>query len=358
MFGIFRFVLAINVVLFHLADVPTIGPYAVFSFFVLSGYLMTAVMNESYGYTKLGIWRFWINRWLRLYPYYWFGLILTCSGILLVTGREFALRFHQALYLPGDSMEWIQNIFMVYWAEQPISILPRLSPASWALSIELFFYLLISLGASINRMATLTWFGLSVVYAAFQALAYQNGLTYGTVIAASLPFAVGALVYHEMPTIRRLAGSNHLILLTGTLLLMVLNAVLPSLLREWAGEHHWKIGFACGYIDLVLSACAVAFLSMKKTRKKSLNRIDKYLGDLSYPIYIFHWFGACFAAYILTGTGISTDRPSLVLAFSGLLISMLSWYVALPIIVRPIDRIRNKVREHKSKLSRHNQRNP
>ena len=53
--GIYRFLLALNVVIFHLLDVPAIGPFAVFSFFVLSGFLMTLIMKETYGYSLSGL---------------------------------------------------------------------------------------------------------------------------------------------------------------------------------------------------------------------------------------------------------------------------------------------------------------
>ena len=55
MFGTYRILLAIMVVLLHYADVPMIGQYAVFAFFSLSGYLMTFIMQQNYGYTARGI---------------------------------------------------------------------------------------------------------------------------------------------------------------------------------------------------------------------------------------------------------------------------------------------------------------
>lgn len=46
--------LAFEVVVFHLLSVPIIGRYAVMSFFVLSGFLMTTIMHQTYGYTLKG----------------------------------------------------------------------------------------------------------------------------------------------------------------------------------------------------------------------------------------------------------------------------------------------------------------
>ena len=50
MFGIFRTFLAVNVILLHIFNVPTLGNYSVFAFFILSGFLMTLVVNENYDF--------------------------------------------------------------------------------------------------------------------------------------------------------------------------------------------------------------------------------------------------------------------------------------------------------------------
>lgn len=46
MFGIFRTMLALVVVGEHLGPVAHVGPYAVFDFYALSGYLMTAILHD------------------------------------------------------------------------------------------------------------------------------------------------------------------------------------------------------------------------------------------------------------------------------------------------------------------------
>ena len=77
MFGILRTLLAINVVLLHIFNVPKLGNYSVSFFFVLSGFLMTLIMNKTYGFTSSGVVFFWKNRILRLYPVYLVLLSIT-----------------------------------------------------------------------------------------------------------------------------------------------------------------------------------------------------------------------------------------------------------------------------------------
>jgi len=77
MLGIFRYILALMVTLSHLwtglAGWSGVG--AVFGFYVISGYLMTSVLNQSYGFTPQGLGRYALNRFLRIFPTYWFVLL-------------------------------------------------------------------------------------------------------------------------------------------------------------------------------------------------------------------------------------------------------------------------------------------
>lgn len=52
--GLLRLGLATMVVLHHLMSFPFIGHHAVLFFFTISGYLMTLVMQNRYGYSAAG----------------------------------------------------------------------------------------------------------------------------------------------------------------------------------------------------------------------------------------------------------------------------------------------------------------
>ena len=147
MFGIFRFVLALNVVLFHILAIPEVGPLAVYSFFILSGYLMTYIMQETYGYSYAGIRKYALNRFFRLYPVYWALLLVSVILVLFTDANYFAL-FHNKMTLPSNPTEVMANVLMIYPELRPGDYSVRLAPATWALTIELFFYLLIGIGIS------------------------------------------------------------------------------------------------------------------------------------------------------------------------------------------------------------------
>ena len=61
MFGTYRTLLAVMVVFLHIGGVPVLGGYAVFGFYILSGYLMTFIMQNNYGYDRSGLAKYALN---------------------------------------------------------------------------------------------------------------------------------------------------------------------------------------------------------------------------------------------------------------------------------------------------------
>ena len=78
MFGVYRAFLALMVVALHLGGLPVVGAYAVFGFYVLSGYLMTLIMQDRYGYTASGRSAYAVNRFLLVVVQIYGSLIEFC----------------------------------------------------------------------------------------------------------------------------------------------------------------------------------------------------------------------------------------------------------------------------------------
>ena len=55
------------------------------------------------------------------------------------------------MLIPNDPSSWIANLFMVYPNFEPVLYPIRLAPTTWALTIELAFYLAIGLGFSKSK---------------------------------------------------------------------------------------------------------------------------------------------------------------------------------------------------------------
>jgi peptidoglycan/LPS O-acetylase OafA/YrhL len=295
-FGIYRFILAVNVVVYHILEVPSIGPYAVYSFFVLSGFLMTMIMQETYGYSLSGFKSYAFNRFLRLYPVYW-ALLVIIVIFILVVGQDFSLAFHPTMMIPDDSGSWIANLFMVYPQFEPVLYPVRLAPATWALTIELVFYLLIGLGLSKSKMLTTIWFLSSLAWVLWTNVSIGKwGIGYGDIFIASLPFSIGALVYHYKSSV---SGFINKIGVLPILSIFIINILTVVACHYFWVDKFWFFNAVGTWVNLIFSGI-VTILLLEHGRSYLSKKTDRFLGDLSYPIYIFHWSGASLASWLIT----------------------------------------------------------
>lgn len=336
MFGTYRTFLAFMVVALHLGGVPKIGAYAVFGFYCLSGYLMTLIMQTNYGYTAKGISKYALNRFLRIYPIYWISILFSVV-LIWNLGDAYTSNYHPLIYLPGDFIELIQNIMLFF----PFKGSPRLTPPSWALAVEIFFYVLIGLGLSKNRRITMGWFILSVLYL-IGALILQLGWShrYYTIFAASLPFSTGALIFHYKYEItqyhNKFTGKTYNYLPFILLSAILLNWFLGILSNQSTG-----IFF---YSNFILCALMVAVLLSRKELPFISQGFDKWLGDFSYPIYLIHYQVGMLVLIFLSAFGLELTRPNLILmVISTPLIFAFAWLITIA-IERPIEIIRSKIK--------------
>ena len=152
MIEVARYMLALIVALTHLQPLGMgrPGSIAVFAFYTLSGYLMTRVLNERYGFTARGTAAFLLNRVLRLWPAYFAILGLTLIALWFLPLQN----FYPLIRFPMTPAEIVGNIAIlgqvtfdfVQW-----SSLAKPTVTSWSLSIEVFSYLL--LGGAYQSLA-------------------------------------------------------------------------------------------------------------------------------------------------------------------------------------------------------------
>lgn len=341
-FGIWRLLLAFEVVVFHLLTFPLIGYFAVVSFFVLSGFLMTMIMHSTYGYSWRGRSYFALNRALRLYPSFWLAIIISLLVIAVFGGAAVA-DYKSAIAVPQTAREWFENLSMLYLDWMPLRVEPRLAPPSWALTTEIFFYTLIGLGISRWRWLTLTWLAASVVYVAY-ILGFDLGhdWLYRAISSGSLPFAMGASAFHFREHLTQRIDAwriRPVPLLFGRWILM-----LGVVLMAGTGLVDYRFTDGVNQINAAISALLVISLYAVRPEGR-MQRLDRRLGDFSYPVYLLHWQAGAIASLALFG------KPVLGMSVP----SLVSFAVALPILflfsavcVYGIDvwvnRMRNKVR--------------
>ncbi len=337
MFGTYRTLLALMVVALHLGGIPVIGAYAVFGFYTLSGYLMTFIMQNNYGYTPGGIYKYAVNRFLRIYPIYWIALLFSV-GLAWYLGNGFTSNYHPAFYLPDDLFGLAKNLLLFF----PFQERPRLAPPAWALTVELFFYILIGLGISKNKRRTVVWLGLSILYHGL-IIAFQMGWhqRYYTIPAASLPFATGAMIYHFKDRLIHYADQK-----MGRLdpfsAYIIFSVILINWFIGYLTAQSEGISF---YLNYVLSAAMVVILSEKRVLPLISRTFDRWMGDFSYPIYLIHYQVGLVVVIFSGSLGFELKRPNLTLMSVSIpMIFLFSWMITIT-VARPLESLRSKVKQ-------------
>jgi peptidoglycan/LPS O-acetylase OafA/YrhL len=290
MFGSLRFLLAYLVILSHLVGteyVAHFGFYAVRGFFVISGLMMTAALNEVYGFDGL---RFWTNRALRLLPPYYFVCALTLIAIAIAPDQAAEyLKFWRRL---PDANDLLINL-AVLPLQLPYGSF-RLIPPFWSVAIEIDMYLLLFLVVS----RQMSWALIALVAGLTYQLvciydALNWGLTYFTAPSAVFPFAVGAVLYF----LRRRGGWVASPLAAGC-------AFAAWLANMLAGGSVFPTSYIFGWGYLVDTACfgvVVSGLSGISSHRFGplAERIDRMLGEWSYFAFLVHWLAGFLVAGIL-----------------------------------------------------------
>jgi peptidoglycan/LPS O-acetylase OafA/YrhL len=326
MFGAFRWALAHMVMLSHLWPAASLwaGPYAVFGFWALSGFLMTLVLERSYGGSGSGVSRYLANRALRIYPPYLATLVL---ALPLLSAFPWLARSVSTMRIPVDATAWLQNLVIFTTHLDRLHAAGPIPPI-WSVDIELWFYLAMPL--LVRRRAVLVlWFAASVGWAVWLVVGGQPfNARYSNLAAASLPYSAGALcASFRAPLGRLFAARWHLPL---SLALFALNAALPRAAFGW--------GF---YASLAATLYVIVAWGRLRPRQvpRTWARLDARLGDLSYTVFLCHWP----VALAVLALGAAHGKGA-ALYFAALpLVNACAWGIHRG-VEQPIARLRDRVR--------------
>jgi peptidoglycan/LPS O-acetylase OafA/YrhL len=297
--GAFRLALAGAVVVSHVSAFD-IGRLGVLLFFYLSGYWTARIWAEKFASRKIG--RFYAARYLRIAPLFY-----------LVTVGAALLR-HQPLHFVNLSLLGIAST-----DADPTGV-------SWSLDIELQFYLLLPwVAAGLSgrwRAPVLAAIGLLAV-AGWYLESYDNIHT----VAKYLPvFALGVLTYGATwkPSLR-----VAMISAAGFLAMTAATAFTPFFLKTSAkpfDQDIWSFLWMLPLVPYVMRS-----LTVRSTR------LDRHLGNLSYPLYLVH-FAVIASAMERFGQGIAVKLGGVSFAIAAA--------VALYVLIdRPVDRWRVRLTE-------------
>lgn len=309
--GLFRLVLAFCVVLSHGLNIPIPAAgadIAVQTFYIVSGFYMGLVLTEKYSRFS----SYFTNRLLRLYPAYFVVLAATLAHSLLrwLIGRSAAqpgLLQYETHFEPLDwpAQAYVVGTNLLLWGQDLALFLELadggrslsfttnfmnstpavekflLVPQAWSLSIELAFYLL---APWLVLRSTRALAGLVAATVILRLLLVAAGLSFDPWTYRFFPveigsFVAGILIYRSMKH-RTSSVPTQRVAVAGLVAAALTLSLFP---------HHWVVRV------VFYAYCAWALpLAFTLTRQNSL---DRYLGELSYPVYLSHLLVISVALY-------------------------------------------------------------
>jgi peptidoglycan/LPS O-acetylase OafA/YrhL len=274
-----------NPILRSFGALVRVGWAGVTLFFLLSGFLITGILWDSYGDDHW--WRnFYARRALRIFPLYYGSLAL----LLLVAAfdRSFGSQF-RLIWIPGL---FLQNLPQLAYSKTQFH--PLIIEHYWSLAVEEQFYLLwpflLSLMRSRKQAATLciTVFGLSLLIRLLACALVPGSNGY----VQTLPARAGELAIGAWLAI--MFRSAYWMKLQSVL---PIAAVLGGLVLLGVGVHEGGLRLE-GTLQTTVGVCAatvfLAAILARSLEPGLLQRVAslgwlRWIGGISFGIYVYHF---------------------------------------------------------------------
>ncbi|WP_337269470.1 acyltransferase family protein [Oryzifoliimicrobium ureilyticus] len=323
-----RSVAVIPVILFH-ASVPGFsgGFIGVDIFFVISGYLITTIIDQDLTRDQFSIARFYERRFRRILPALLFVLVLTTISAWIIFLPSFLRDYNASLVSVGT---FTSNIY--FWRnsgyfDNSANLRPLLH--TWSLAVEEQFYI----GMPILMMIT-------------KRMGQSSRLALFAVIA-TLSFGLSVYATSVAPTANFfLLPTRSWELLVGAILALTVNGDrLSSVARNVLGIAGLCITALCvGFYSeatpfpglAAMPPCiGAALLILSGRSQKALSarllslRPLVFIGKISYSLYLMHWPVTVFLRYLTLEEPTLGDAAFIVLF--GMVLAIISWrYVERP----------------------------
>jgi peptidoglycan/LPS O-acetylase OafA/YrhL len=363
--GTVRFLLALCVAVAHSPGSAIFGitmmngVIAVQCFYVISGFLITMILNERPEYQRLG--SFYLSRYLRLWPVY---ILIAALTFLFFQWPNFLGRLPRLANWPACAWIVFSNLTMFFqdWflflkfcgrslcftpafehLIEPIPYAFDLVPQAWTLGVELTFY---AIAPFVCRRwwgaAGLLVFGICVRILVGMYIPYMTAWSYRfapsemTMFGAgSVAYFVGAAVLPKIPRTASVLGGLAIALFV--FLSFCEDAALKPMFESLSGGGTSVKLKLMNYPVLFLMACtAPALFNLTKN-----NPYDRLAGEMSYPIYISHIFVFTVINTYLPGEAQAGNALYVVCVIA---ISLLLVYF----VINPVDRMRKTLWPTKS----------
>lgn len=346
--GLLRLLLAISVFFAHVAKPNWYtglgGQLAVEAFFLISGFYMSSILRNRY----LAKRKFYINRALRIFPIYYFILILSVlqtlifSKLSIGTDFKFPISLNEFIaFLPNlviFGSDWTQFLNIGIHGFSWIGMQGGIGSAStflliapaWTLGLELSFYLIapriVQLSQWILVAAAVLLFAVRLVY---WSLGFSvDPWSYRFFIFELPIFFLGVIV-------ERVKNQNRcqiqISIKTQYFVVVTFYLIMGIVISKESIGYFWVLFPALAFVSLMLLG--------------STNQpFDKRIGELSYPLYLCHILAISSCAAVLEKLGFFGMNHSR--GFFEVLALVLSILIAKVLlnVSSPVEKIRDKIR--------------
>jgi peptidoglycan/LPS O-acetylase OafA/YrhL len=355
--GTVRFLLALCVVVTHAKGSSILG-FTLFSgltavqcFYVISGFLITMVLNERADYASLR--NFYLSRYLRLWPAY----IVVALASLALTRGDWLSQLSQSAHWPEVAFLAFSNLTLLFqdwtlflrfdaghlvptaafgtWPGAQVNSF-LLVPQCWSIGVELAFYLIAPFVCrKVSTLAALLTFGIvmRLIIAATHPAALDPWV-YRFAPAEMMLFAAGGLayfagrfVYVSRPRLAKLACGLSVALFGA---LVFGSEIVTPWITTFGGLSRPLLLVNWPLLLLMILCIAPLFYGAGS------HLLDNTLGELSYPMYLCH---------VLVGTLIATWLPERWQAGNALYVgAVILAAIALDVaVVKPVDVFRRRL---------------
>lgn len=334
--GLLRLILAISVVIGHSSPIFGIslvgGQAAVQAFYIISGFYMALILKEKYIGNNNSYKLFISNRLLRLFPVYWVIIILIIivalisfyftNGSEMIGMNAYLNNFKDLNFFSFISLVFV-NVFMIfqdvimfmgidlsnsqffftanYKDTSPYLYEFLLVPQAWTIGLEIMFYLI---APFLMRLKIIYILILAIASLAIRLILINYGFdhdpwTYRFFPSELIFFLAGIIsyeVYKKMPSISKKNGW-----------FIFLSIIFITFVYSFIDIPGKK------YIYLFIFFLSLPFIfSLTKYWKN-----DRAIGELSYPVYISHYFILNIMLFfdIQTNTGLILVILTLILSY-------------------------------------------
>ena len=269
--GLYRLFLAVMVVVSHAGI--TIGGYnpgvvAVISFYLLSGYVMTVLVEKHYRRIR-AVPRFYLDRMARLFPQF---LFYAMAAALCIYYAGVVTPYTDQLTPLGVSLNlaMLPLGYYMWWAEGELLI-----PQAWSLGLEMSFYLVIPWMLILLSKKIMVFFAalsMIVYLVAYRGLIDSDIYGYRLLPGTLFIFIVGSSFSWKDSCSKKFRGFS--LVFAGVLLVFAYN-----------NESIYKLP----YTKEVLLGLVFGIMALSLLKEKRFSRVDEFFGDLSYGVFLNHF---------------------------------------------------------------------